>query len=310
MPLLDTHRRHLPVLATAVLCLGAACTAAQAQELQPRAYWPAPTGTNLAGLGYQYASGDIVTDPSLPITGVESRIHFLQATVQRTFALFGRTTNLQLNLPYTSGHSEGFVEGQFRTRDIDGFTDARMRMSVNLSGAPAMDPEKFKALLANPKTLVGASLMVQAPTGEYDPDRLLNAGTNRWAAKPALGIIWPMRPGWLLEAELGAWFFGKNQQFLGTTREQDPIASSEFHLVKEFGSGLWASVDLNYYVGGRTIVGGVPGGDLQRNSRFGATVLYPFHRQHAIRGSFSTGVVTETGSDFEMFSLAYFYIWR
>jgi len=304
------HIRHAPALAAALLCLGAACMAAQAQELQPRAYWPAPTGTKVLSLGYQLSRGDIITDPSLPITGVESRIHFLQATYQQTFGLFGRTTNFQFNLPYTSGHSEGIVDGQFRTRDIHAFTDARIRMSVNLRGAPAMDPEGFKALLAKPETIIGASLMVQAPTGEYDPDRLLNAGTNRWAVKPAVGLIWPMRPGWLFETELGAWIFGKNDQFVGSTREQDPIFSSEFHLVKLFDAGLWVSLDMNLYAGGRTTVDGVERDDLQRSSRFGATLVFPFKRQHALRCGYSTGVVTETGSDFDMFSLAYFYIWR
>ena len=48
---------------------------------------------------------------------------------------------------------------------------------------------------------------------------------------------------------------------------------------------------------------------LQRNSRIGATVVYPLVRGHAIRSSYSTGVVVETGGDFEIFTLSYLYIW-
>ena len=47
-----------------------------AQELTPRAYWPAPYGTKIALLGYKYSFGDILTDPSLPFSGVDSKIHF------------------------------------------------------------------------------------------------------------------------------------------------------------------------------------------------------------------------------------------
>ena len=48
--------------------------AASAQELAPRAYWPTPNGTNVFVLAYQRITGDIVVDPSLPLTDVDSDI--------------------------------------------------------------------------------------------------------------------------------------------------------------------------------------------------------------------------------------------
>jgi hypothetical protein len=254
--------------------------------------------------------GDIVTDPSLPIAGVESDVNFAQVSYQRTLSLFGRTTNLQFNLPYTRGSTEGFVEGEFHSRHISAMADARVRLSINLRGAPAMDMDGFRALRAKPRTIVGASLLVQPPTGGYESDKLINAGTNRWAVKPALGVIWPMRPDWLLEFELGVWFYGDNNNFQQQTRQQDPILSSEYHVIKRIRPGFWASLDLNYYVGGRTTVDQVERSDLQRNSRIGATVVFPFHKRHAIRVAISTGIATESGGDFESFSLNYAYIWQ
>ncbi len=300
-----------------LLCLGVVLPAfsfwsyaAFAQELAPRAFWPVPEGTNVLVVGYQYSGGDIVTDPSLPIAGVESDINFVQVSYQRTLSLFGRTTNLQFNLPYTRSSTEGFVEGEFHNRDISAMADARVRLSVNLRGAATMDADGFQELRAKPRTIVGASLLVQAPTGGYEPDKLINAGTNRWAVKPALGVIWPVRPNWLLEFELGAWFYGDNDNFRQQTRQQEPILSSEFHLVKRIRPGFWVSLDLNYYIGGRTTVDQVEQSDLQRNSRIGATVVFPFRGRHAIRASASTGIITETGGDFESFSLNYVYAWR
>lgn len=281
----------------------------RAQELVPRAYWPTPNGTNVLVLSYQRSTGDIVTDPSLPLTGVDSDIDYLQLSYQRTFNLAGRTAIMQLSLPYTWGETTGFLDGELHSRETTGVGDARVRLSYNIKGAPSMNVNEFRALRDAPHTVVGTSLIIQVPSGEYEADKVINVGTNRWAVKPAIGVIWPMRPKWLLELELGAWFFGDNKNFLGETREQDPILSTEIHLVRRIRQGFWASLDANFYLGGRTSIAGEEQANLQRNSRIGATIVYPLARGHAIRSSYSTGVVAETGGDFEMFTLSYLYIW-
>ena len=297
------------------LCLGFAlaiaslCHTATAQELVPRAYWPTPNGTNVFVLAYQNSSGDIVTDPSLPVVGVESDIDFLQLSYQRTFDLGGQTATVQMSLPYSRGDTEGFVENEFRQRHVAGIADTRVRLAVNLKGAPSMDAAGFQALRQDPKPIVGASILLQAPTGKYESDKLLNIGTNRWAIKPAIGAILPIGSTLLFEFEIGGWFFSDNDDFLGQTREQGPVLSTEIHLVKRIRPGFWASLDANFYVGGRTRVGAVESDDLQRNSRIGATIVFPVRRGHALRGSFSTGAVTESGGDFNMYSISYLRIW-
>lgn len=281
--------------------------AGMAQELTPRAYWPAPRGTNLLVFGYQYSSGDVVTDPTLPVTGVDSQMNYLQATYLNTFSIFGRTANFQINQPYAWGTTKGEVEGRFRRRDISDFSDPRIVLSINLKGAPSMDREGFQELRANPRTIVGASLLIQPPTGGYDVDRLLNAGTNRWSTKLSIGAIWPIRPKWLFEAEIGTWFFSDNDDFLEFRRKQDPITSAQLHLVHRVRPGLWASLDYTYYYGGETTVGDEFRNDLQRNSRIGGTIVFPFKQRHAIRGNYSTGIATRSGGDYDIYSISYIY---
>jgi hypothetical protein len=295
-------------LAALLPLVGLMCSAASAQELAPRAYWPTPNGTNVFVLSYQHSSGDIVVDPSLPVTGVDSDIDYLQLSYQRTFSLRDRTATLQMSLPFSRGTTQGFVDGQFRRRDTSGMGDVRMRFAINLKGAPSMDVTGFQALRKNPETIVGASLLVQAPTGGYEPDKLINEGSNRWSIKPAVGVIWPFHPTWLLEFEIGAWLFGDNDEFLGETRKQDPVLSTEIHLVKRFHPGFWASLDANFYVGGRTSVGTDTQANLQRNSRVGATLVFPIRGKHALRASVSTGAVTESGGDYELLNLSYLYV--
>jgi hypothetical protein len=109
---------------------------------------------------------------------------------------------------------------------------------------------------------------------------------------------------------VGAWLFGDNVEFLGTTREQRPVLSLETHLVRRFRPGFWASLDVNFYTGGRSVVGGEELGDLQRNSRFGVTVVFPFRRRHALKVSFSRGVITESGGDFRSLVVGYSVLLR
>ena len=45
--------------------------------------------------------------------------------------------------------------------------------------------------------------------------------------------------GFLREAEAGLWLFGDNDEFVGQTREQDPIVSTEVHLIKLITPRAW-----------------------------------------------------------------------
>jgi len=275
------------------------------QELVPRAYWPSPVGANVLAVGLQRTQGDIVVDQSLPVSGVDSEIDYAQVSYQRTFDWFGRTGSAQISQSFADGTTSGFVEGVERTRRTVGTMDTVARVAINLVGAPAMDRKAFQELSRNPEPIIGASFTVTAPTGEYDEDFVINLGTNRWAAKPGIGMIYPLTSSLLLEAEAAVWFFEDNDEFVGRTREQDPVAALQLHLIKRFRPGFWGALDWNYYTGGRTTIDGAENSDLQRNSRLGATLVYPVAKGQALKLSVSAGTVTETGGDYELFSLSW-----
>lgn len=294
-------------LAVVLLCASAASVDTLAQDLTPRTYWPAPQGTRLLIVGYANQTGDIVTDPSIPITGVDSRIDSIVLAYQQTIDLFGRTGNIQLEVPYVDGTTTGMVSDEPGRRDVAGFGDIAATLTINLIGAPSLSPADFQALRQAPRPILGASIKIAAPTGEYEADKLINIGTNRWAMRLQLGYIRPLSKKWLLEISGGAWFFQDNDEFLGETREQDPIGALNFHLVRRFSPGFWASLDLNYYLGGHTAIDGERNADLQRNSRLGLSVAYPFKGRHAVKVGISEGVVTESGGDFRTITLNYVY---
>ena len=293
------------LVALGVSLRGLAARAGLSQELTPRAYWPAPRGTRLAVFGYSYTAGDILTDPSLPIAGVDSRINSLVVGYLRTLNLFGRTSNLVINVPFASGSTKGLLEGQGAKREYSGLGDLTVTLSINFLGAPTMTMEGLQELRRKPRSIFGGSLKVLVPNGKYDPDRLFNVGSNRWAVKGDLGYILPLKPKWLLELDLGMWVSEDNDEFLGVIRKQDPIATGQLHLIKRFQPGFWASLDLNYYTGGRSTIDGNKAGDLQRNSRLGGTIVVPIRKGHSIKVGYSTGVVTESGGDFNQFLVSY-----
>lgn len=310
----QTSRSNVRVhnrLILAALMLAALLTSCEvaAQELTPRAYWPLPKDANAFVLSYQRSSGDIVTDPSLPLTGVDSVIDFLQVSYQRTLSLFGRSANLQFVLPYSDGHTEGLVEGEFRTRDTAGIADARVRLSINLKGAPSMDGAAFQALRKNPRTIIGASLLVQAPTGEYEPDKLINIGTNRWALKTELGGF--RRLGrWAVDGSAGVWVFADNDEYLGDqTRAQDPIGTLQANVSYTFEPRLWLGFGATWYTGGEVEIDGVAQRNRQSNSRVGLTLAVPLGQRQSLKLACSTGVTARFGGDLDTCGLTWQILW-
>lgn len=276
-----------------------------AQELTPRTYWPAPTGTKVLVTGYSYAEGAVIFDPSTPLYSVDSRVHVGVLAYLHTLDIFGRSSNILVELPYASGKTKGLVGEDPTSRDFSGFADLGVTMTINLFGAPAMTLEDFRAFRADPKPILGASFKIIPPTGHYDSDRLVNVGNNRWASRVQLGSVIPIWPSWLLEINAGIWHFSDNDEFLVGELEQDPIYSAKVNLIKRFRPGLWASLDSTYFRGGRQTLSGNRLEDVQSNTKLGVTLVIPFGGRHAIKLGYADGTKTRFGEDFDQWLIAY-----
>jgi hypothetical protein len=262
------------VAATILVCV----VGCLAQELEPRAYSVSPTGAKFAVVGLARSAGDIDFDPSLPIEDARAVLYGSFLTFGRALDFFGRSANVAVTLPYLWGDLEGKVNGSPEQAHRSGLANPAVRFAVNLYGAPAMDFEQFAQY--RQKTNLGASLVVVAPLGQYDPSRFVNIGTNRWAAKPEIGFS--QRFGrWYADLYLGAWIFSANDNYQGRVREQDPIGIAQVH--------------VSY--------------NLQRNSRLGATISIPVTKQQSVKLSGSSGAITNIGADFKSIGVAYQYLW-
>ena len=279
-----------------------------AQELEPRAYSPAPVGTNFALLAAVYQTGQVLPDPSIPITDVEAEATSIVAAYSHSFGLFGRSASIALALPYSWLHATGNVGGSARERSVHGPADPKLRFAVGLMGSPALTPEEFAR--RTPEPVVGASLVVSAPFGDYDSSKLVNIGTNRWAFKPEIGLSLPLGKAFF-ETAGGVWLFTDNDDFFGgQVREQDPMYALQVHAGYNFRQGFWVAADATWYTGGTTTVNGVEKDDTQNNSRYGLTLAYPLTNQFSIKASWSNGLITRVGGDFNTFAMFLQYRWN
>jgi len=281
-------------------------TVASAQDLVPGAYSPAPAGFNIFTIASVFNDGAVAFDSSLPVEDAEARVGWAVVGIGRTVSLAGRYANIAVGVPVVLGHVEGRVLGVFEETSRRGLGDLVARIGVNVYGAPAMTRQQFAAYRA--KAIVGVSLSVGAPIGQYDPGRYINLGTNRWSFKPELGIS-RTRGRWTFEGDIGAVFFTDNTEFLhDRRREQAPIVAFQGHLIYTIRPAFWISADGNYWRGGGITTDGVGPTGEQKNSRLGLTLAVPVH-SHQMRVSYSFGAYTTIGGDFHSVGMSYSYAW-
>ena len=298
------------------LCLCLFAFSCKAQDLAPRAYLITPTHSNAVTLTYAFLDGNVEFDGTLPVTGATSRFHISTLSYYHSFNFFGRSANFAAFLPYSVGHFHGTVAEAETFGYRSGLLAPSIRLSVNLLGAPAMNAKDF--LKWRQKTILGVSFRVVPPGGQYDPTKLINLGTNRWAFKPELGYSRRWGGHWILDAYGGAWFFTANPEFFshnafspGTNRQtESPVGSFEGHLSYDFKPRLWLSLDANFWFGGRTSLNGVPNTvTVQRNSRVGATGSVPLTTHQSVKLSYSNGAYIKYGGNYQNVSIGWQYSW-
>jgi hypothetical protein len=282
------------------------CAPVVAQEIEPRTYSNAPVGLNFLVAGYGYTEGGVAFDPTVPLTNAQMEVHGAVLAYARTFAVAGRSAKFDVSAPHAWLSGTADVAGVPTSRVVSGFGDPRLRVSVNLFGAPAKTLQEFRSFQQD--LIIGASLQAWVPLGRYDAERLVNIGTNRWALKPELGMSKSFGP-WIFELAGGVTLYQDNDEYLGGTREQEPIYSIQSSLVRTFPKGIWASFSGTWYSGGRTTINGVHKNDLQENSRVGVVFSMPVNRHNSIKLMANTGVSVRTGSDFDAVSIAWQHGW-
>jgi hypothetical protein len=289
-----------------ILCCCVTCIITSAQDLEPRSYANLPKGLSAINALYSLSHGNVISDPSLPISDFKITVHTFGGSYFHTFALANKLARVQVILPFVHMSGNLKLNGADTSGERTGFGDARVRLGINLIGSPALDRKEFAAF--QQKTIVGVSLVTSVPTGIYYKDKRINIGSHRWAFKPEVGASRRFEYVYA-EAYAGVWFYANNDEFLtDKTLQQEPVFSFQLHACYYFKNQMWVGIDGNWFNGGETSVDDVSAGDLRDNYRIGGTWSVPLSRKHSLKFQFHIGAFTNTGYDYNVASLGYQFI--
>ncbi len=282
-------------------------SAAAAQDLEPRSFSQTPVGMNFVSMTYGYSIGEVLFDQAVPITDANGRVSNVVGAYVRTLGFFGASAKIAAIVPYAWGHWHGLLNGDYADATRSGFSDPRLQLSVNFIGAPAIKMSEMKTYTNN--TVVGASLQVVVPVGQYKPENLINLGQNRWAFRPRLGVSHKVGR-WTLEAMGSVWLYTDNPDFFGGAKvTQDPLWAFQANVIHQFPSGIWFGVGAGFSRGGKTASDDVYGNTYKKNTRWAALFSYPLARRHSVKVIYIDGLSTRLGANFDQVSISYLMRW-
>jgi hypothetical protein len=296
-------RPFIICLALAVLH-GHAC----AQFTDPRTYQNTPVGINQLEVAYAYVHSNTSIDTSFIVSGAKFNLNQGLVDYTRYFAFLHRMAWVEASLPIAN--LSGFITGTDITGSTTGTGDSGYTAAMLLKGGPALSPDQF----ANAKTTtsIGVSLSITAPTGQYDPNKLLNLGSDRWSFKPELAISRPFGPGqrFVFDAYANSYFYTNNTSYRGAqVLRQRALLGLEGHLSYNFNNSLWASLDTRYSFLGDTIVSGVNQDNSQRNFVLGSEFVVSPNSRNSFTFEFAKAAIHKNGPSLTGFTVRYDYTW-
>jgi len=279
-----------------------------AQFTDPHSYDNTPIGTNQLELVYAYAHSNASIDTSLVLGGAKFNLSQGSVSYTRHFGISRHLVWVQANVPIAS--LSGSVVGTHLQGSTTGFGDSGFEFAALLKGGQALKASEFEN--HEPTTILGVSFSVTAPTGQYDPNRLLNLGSGRWSFKPEIAIVHPFGPGkkWQADGYMNVYFFTDNTSYRGSEiLRQQPLPGFEGHVSYSFNDKVWASFDTRYSFRGTTDVNGVDQGNAQRNFGLGSEINVSFNSRSALVFVFERALVHHNGPSATGFAIKYDYSW-
>lgn len=236
----------------------------------PRVFWAVPVDTNVITPMYIGLDSNFGFDSSLIVPDAEFNTNIMALMYTRAISFGGHLGSVSVivpgakveaslgNLPALQGESSGLG-------------DITVMGVYSIMGAPAYSKEEFASYV--PETIVDLLLAVTAPTGEYDADKTINLGTNRWSIRVGAPIMhfFSTGPGnsTSLEVQPSVTFFTDNDD---VSLEQDPLYKVEAHLTHDLSMMLWGSLDAMYTAGGETTVNGIEKDNSQSSLGLGVSL--------------------------------------
>ncbi len=323
--------RLWPVLA-ALFITGSLVTPALALDDGARAYWNGKDGTD--GVSYQFlrmdaggsAAQQFAPDQHIyPNADVEANLAI--ATWAHHFTLLNRASSFAVNI--AGGNVDvdmnandapaaflppEIVTGSSLSQSSSGFADPSMQLVLNLYGTRQLK-SNVDLLNYEPGLTVDLATMLALPLGEYDGDKMVNMGLNRWYGRVALPLKYHFgvfSRGYMSSLEIipSVWVFEKNDDFMGAELENDPLLQLEAHLTHDFTPTFFGSLDLLYRGGFQSEIDGVDSGDELDIGDVGFTLGYQLTDNTSLRTGYSSNVFGDDDLDTSLIRIQFVYAWH
>jgi hypothetical protein len=279
-----------------------------AQFTEAHNYDNTPVGVNQLELAYAYARANSSIDTSLILAGAKFKLNEGTISYAHYFGFVDRLVWVEATVPLAS--LDGSVSGTIVHNSATGAGDSSFTVSMLLKGGPALSVVQFADY--HPTTTVGMSLLITAPTGKYNPNQLLNLGSDRWSFKPEIALSHPFGPEqkWQLDAYANAYFFTDNTSYhRAEILRQEPLPGIEGHISYSLTNSLWASLDTRYSFRGSTLVNGENQNNSQQNFLLGCEVNVSLDRQSSLVFEFGKVLVHKNGPALTGFAVKYNFTW-
>jgi hypothetical protein len=291
-----------------------------------RAYWKGRQGTQ--GFSIQYLTMDLQASDSQQFApgqyiyaGADVEATLFIANYARNLVLFNRLSSVLLgvaggsvDVAVNANSPISPTPGFAYSESASGYADPFIQLDVNLFGTPPMK-RNFEVFDYEPTLTIDTAIMLALPIGEYDNDKLVNLGQNRWFGRIAFPVKYHFgvfSRGYMKSFELtpSVWLFAENDDFMGDKLENDPMWQIESHLTSDFTPSLWGSLDLLYRGGFQSEIDGVEVGDELDIGDLGFTLNFQVNDNLAIRTGFSSNVFGDSNLDNSMVRLQFVYGWH
>ena len=302
-----------------------------AQDDGARTYWKGRASTNVVSFQYlnmnMQATDTVQFDPSHYIyPSADAQADIFVANYARHMTLLGRPSILSFNVMGGSVDADistsmtppeflppGMVPGASFSQSASGYADPSVQLDVNLVGTPPINAI-FDYLNYEPTWTLDAAVMLGVPLGQYDEDKLVNLGLNRFYSRLALPFKYHFgifTPGYRssLEVVPSVWLFGENDDFMGQKLENEPMYQVEAHYTRDFTQHFYGSIDLLYRNGFQPEIDGVDFGEDIEIGDLGFTMNFEATENLTIRTSFSSNVFGDSDIDNSMIRIQFVYAW-
>lgn len=213
-------------------------------------YWAAPPGTKVMAVYYRHISANE-----------------LNADGDEVSNDIGFNANIGILRPiYYTKIGSMTIDPQaliiFGDQNLDTTNIGGSEVTASGLGDPILAATLW--LINNPesKTWLGFTPFITMPLGDYDNDKGLNLGANRWAFKTELGFSKGFDK-FFTELTTNVEFFTDNDDFSAASlnMEQDPVFTLEGRIGYDLSDAFFISADYFYHSGGETTVDGIEQND-------------------------------------------------